>query len=382
MRPRVCYLLPMRAALIDGPQARRKVAGVSLLERMAVALHRGGAREIIIIGDDPTPSFRRLPPLGIETKTISSRQAASILEQGEIAVADGALFAFPTDVRRVLAEGGRLVDGAGRGLPLEVRRAGVSATDAPPVAAARPAFLVVGDAGLARAEREIWDGLESASDGFLDRWINRPLSRYLTRCLIHTPVSPNSITVLGTLVGLAGAGLIAAGSHLLAVLGALVFQLSASIDCADGDLARLLFKESRLGKWLDLILDNVVHLAIFAALAAYALKAAAPGPAVWLAASTAVGALLSLAVVIRGMRLSDQREDPGLRVLIAKVSNRDFSFFVILFTVLDRPLWFLWPGSILAHVFWIGLLCAQSERLRRFFGSEPLRRSLGEIEGT
>jgi phosphatidylglycerophosphate synthase len=372
----------MRAALIDGPQARRKVAGVSLLERMAVALHRGGAREIVIVGDDQPPSFRRLHSFPIELKTIPSGQAPSLFGQGEIAVADGALFAFPADVRRVLAERGRLVDGAGRGLALEVRRAGVPDSVVPPVAASRPAFLVDDDAALARAERELWDGLESPSDGLLDRWINRPLSRYLTRFLVHTPVTPNAITVLGTLVGLAGAALIAAGSHLLAVLGALVFQLSAAIDCADGDLARLLFKESRLGKWLDLILDNLVHLAIFAALAAYALKAPAPGPAVWLAASTAAGALVSLAVVIRGMRLADQRQDPRLRALIAKVTNRDFSFFVILFTTLDRPLWFLWPGSILAHVFWIGLLCAQSERLRQVPGSDPLRRSLGEVEGT
>jgi len=81
------------------------------------------------------------------------------------------------------------------------------------------------------------------------------------------------------------------------------------------------------------------------------------------------------------MRLADERQDPRLRALIAKVTNRDFSFFVILFTVLDRPLWFLWPGSILAHVFWLCLLCAQSERLRRLPGSDPWRRSLGEVEG-
>jgi phosphatidylglycerophosphate synthase len=275
-----------------------------------------------------------------------------------------------------------LVDGSGRQLPLEVRPAAASPGAIPAVAAARPAFLVDGDAAQARAERELWKGLESPGDGFLDRWINRPLSRILTRFLVHTPISPNAITVLGTLVGLAGAALIAEGSHSLAVLGALLFQLSAAIDCADGDLARLLFKESRLGKWLDLILDNLVHLAIFAAFAAHALKGPEPGPVIWLAASTSVGGLISLALVIRGMRLEAHRQDPRLQALFSRITNRDFSFFVILFTALDRPTWFLWPGAILAHVFWIGLLCAQSERLRRVLGSALWRRSLGKVEGS
>ena len=47
---------------------------------------------------------------------------------------------------------------------------------------------------------------------------------------------------------------------------ALLFQLAAIIDCCDGEVARLAL-ESPFGAWLDIAMDNVVHIAIFAGIA-------------------------------------------------------------------------------------------------------------------
>ena len=49
-------------------------------------------------------------------------------------------------------------------------------------------------------------------------------------------------------------------------LAALLFQLAAVIDCSDGEVARLTFTDSPFGAWLDITLDNLVHMAIFVAI--------------------------------------------------------------------------------------------------------------------
>ena len=46
--------------------------------------------------------------------------------------------------------------------------------------------------------------------------------------------------------------------------GAALFQLQSIVDGVDGELARLLHKESRFGFWYDVGVDNVTHMAVFA----------------------------------------------------------------------------------------------------------------------
>jgi phosphatidylglycerophosphate synthase len=77
------------------------------------------------------------------------------------------------------------------------------------------------------------------------------------------------------------------------VTGALIFQLSAIIDCVDGDLARALFKQSRLGKWLDLGGDQVVHFSVFAGIGIGVSRIYPSVPALVLGASAALGVLLA-----------------------------------------------------------------------------------------
>ena len=79
--------------------------------------------------------------------------------------------------------------------------------------------------------------------------------------------SPNTITLLSMVIGLMGAACLAMGSYRSGMLGALLFQLAVIVDCCDGEVARLTFAESRLGQELDLVSDNIVHMAVFAGIA-------------------------------------------------------------------------------------------------------------------
>ncbi len=87
--------------------------------------------------------------------------------------------------------------------------------------------------------------------------------RWMIRPLIHTPVTPNHLTTLRLLSGLAAAGAFAAGTYFWTVWGGVLFAVSALLDRADGELARLTGKMSNWGHWFDLYCDSIVNVAIF-----------------------------------------------------------------------------------------------------------------------
>jgi phosphatidylglycerophosphate synthase len=345
----------VRAVVRDREAARLELAGISLLERMAIALARAGASEVLVESEQPLPAWRRITALGIEVRRVRPGEV-----QGERVAADGALFALPREVRRAVEARARLVAPDGRPLPLVCEPGGAGVPQA--LRAESPCFLVTDEASRARAERLLWASLASPADGFADRFLNRPLGRIFAKLFARTPVTPNQITVAGTLLGLFGAALIAMGSSSAAVLGAVAFQLSAAIDCADGEIARVLFKESPLGKWLDLVLDNVVHVAIFAAIAAHWLRAGGPAPlAIGLGVSSVLGAAAAFAVVARGTR-SEAAGNGRLAALIDRMTNRDFSLLVLALAIAGRLEYFLFLAGTLSHAFWVAALRLQLSR--------------------
>ncbi len=211
----------------------------------------------------------------------------------------------------------------------------------------------------AEAERKLWASLTSTADGLVDRFFNRPLGRPLSKLLVRTPISPNQVSVVSILIGVAAAWFFARGNF---VAGALVFQLCAIIDCVDGDLARALFKQSRLGKWLDLGGDQVVHFSVFAAIGIGVARIDPSVPALALGASAALGVLLSFAVIVRALRQPAAQRGPLLNKLLDATANRDFSVLLLVLAIFGRMDLFLWMAGIGIHVFWIALLVLQSGR--------------------
>lgn len=117
-------------------------------------------------------------------------------------------------------------------------------------------------------ERRLLRAQRSAEDGpIVDRFLNRTLSGPITRLAVRWPVTPNQVTVLSLLAGLLGAWLLAHAAAAVTLGGLLLFQLSVVLDHVDGEIARLKFQSSRLGKWLDNCSDHVVDLAVIAAVA-------------------------------------------------------------------------------------------------------------------
>jgi hypothetical protein len=109
-----------------------------------------------------------------------------------------------------------------------------------------------------------------------------PLAQRLAEWLRPTSIRPNAVTATSAALMLAAAALIAAGATGLAAAAgiATAMALALVLDTADGRLARLQGTSSAFGRWLDEFLDEMVDLALHAAIAWAAF--ARDGRPVWL----------------------------------------------------------------------------------------------------
>ena len=220
---------------------------------------------------------------------------------------------------------------------------------------------VVTPLDLHRAEHRLYTSLKSELEGFVDRYFNRKLSRWCTRLFIAMGWSPNVITVTATLIGLLAAAGFAVGTYTAGVVAALLFQLAAVIDCSDGEVARLTFTDSPFGAWLDITLDNVVHMAIFGGIAigVYSNVFGSEYAWLWLAlgAAAILGNAFSFVLVNRAQKITMGSEwnSPKHAALsefmLKNVASRDFSVIVLLFAVCAKLEWFLWIAAIGSMVF-------------------------------
>jgi hypothetical protein len=98
----------------------------------------------------------------------------------------------------------------------------------------------------------------------LDLIFFRPLAFVFVLAVYRTSLTPNAVTVLATIVGVAAAIWMGIGSQPALVTAALLLILYDVLDCSDGMLARLQQTGSRIGRILDGAADYVVTVAFYA----------------------------------------------------------------------------------------------------------------------
>jgi len=109
---------------------------------------------------------------------------------------------------------------------------------------------------LEKAEAYLLEMLKKPTDGPVSRYLNRPLSRRITRHLVNREITPNQITSLSFAISILSAVLFFIPNYIYLLLGSILAQLSSVIDGCDGEVARLKFSESNFGKWFDAVLDR------------------------------------------------------------------------------------------------------------------------------
>src|SRR5204863_2804418 len=139
-------------------------------------------------------------------------------------------------------------------------------------------YVLARDArGVAEAEARLYAALGSPIDTRLDVVLHRRLSFHVTRAAVWLGVTPNAISVASFLVGLVAVWCFWRASQASALAGLLVYVAAVVLDHADGEVARLTLAESRLGEWLDILVDTIVHAALVIAMGLTAQRIAGGG---------------------------------------------------------------------------------------------------------
>ena len=95
-----------------------------------------------------------------------------------------------------------------------------------------------------------------------DSWTHR-LARVVVKPLVGSPVTPNHLTTLRLATGLAACAALATGQHRYEIWGGVLWVLSAFLDRADGELARLAGTQTRWGHFYDYGCDLAVMTCFF-----------------------------------------------------------------------------------------------------------------------
>lgn len=212
-------------------------------------------------------------------------------------------------------------------------------------------FVAVTDSGSRReAEALLYRSLGTEADSRVDRLINRPCSRLLTRLLVHLPVTPNQVSLVGLALGLAAAWQFWYATPQSALLGLLFYLTEMVADHSDGALARLTFRESHLGRWLDVSVDTVSNMLLVLGMAATA-GAVSGQPMVLAGALAAFGIVMSALVA----NFFPPRPNRGLGRVLRGIGNRD-----LFYLVLASFIFFLWKVQWLLP-YLVGLLAVGSQ---------------------
>ncbi len=102
--------------------------------------------------------------------------------------------------------------------------------------------------------------MSKPQDGFASRFLNRPISRRVTRLLLKFPIHPNAWTILIFFLPLIACVFLVRGDYLSVVIGAAIFQAFSILDGCDGEIARAKNLESKFGERLDHFCDFLASL--------------------------------------------------------------------------------------------------------------------------
>jgi phosphatidylglycerophosphate synthase len=347
--------------------AAERVGGVPLLKRILLSAERAGVRTLIICAGDAAPRLQDLmghrPPASrIEWVDTESAAASKALGDTGIspcffirasAVLNPLLL---TELKAAYHPGAPFMVPAGQGSDAPV------ALGSPAVPTGRLGPLVQVPLSPAAVCLDLANTTSEGAAAVLyralgkatDSWLIRRSRRFLfpvMRALVDTRVTPNQLTLAGFFIGLGAIACLWRGDYAWTVVGAMLFVLAYLADLLDGMLARLRLQESRWGGVMDYVLDNLVHVGIFAAIVR-AVYLRRPEPSVFIVGTLLMGGA-AIAAGIVGAHMIRGRP---VNTLLAQLMHRDFALIVLLAALVDRLDWFLWAAAIGINLFWPSVL--------------------------
>jgi len=259
-----------RVVILSDESANWQIAGLRQLDRLVLGLDEFAEAmgtaikiEIVVFWKPEIPLSERLLPKHQRITRVRITEASDSIEPEarilatRLFVARNALSKFFSTTPAVKIEQ-PIVDltGAWPGLFEQFERTCRSAT---------------------RAEEEHWRFLAQASeivasekhllrhsgksqDGMVSKFLNRPISRVITRLLLKLPITPNAWTMLIFAPALVAFVFLVRGDYTGFLTGTALFQLINILDGCDGEIARAKYLDSERGRRLDAFFDFVANL--------------------------------------------------------------------------------------------------------------------------
>lgn len=160
-------------------------------------------------------------------------------------------------------------------------------------------FDVSTRAGRRLAAKTVLKRTAKATDGWVARNCNRPISRAISGVLLSMRLNAWHASMITLAVGLMAAMLAVRPGYVALVGTGLLFQLASVLDGVDGEMARATLTESESGARLDTLVDHITYVACFVGLAIGWVREGVGSQALW----WMLAVLAALAVsIVRGAR--------------------------------------------------------------------------------
>jgi len=382
--------LATETALIAAPsRAANEIFGRPLLERLILSCERAGIRRFLIEApkarrneiETSLGRYRSHPAItlidSLEPATLEHEQLSP--ETACIALSGNLVF-FKSQLEAVLAEaaqkpgmivrlttadsdhGGEIAAGPCAEL---LRRGGINGEQLPKPLGDLPFALNGRPEDREEAELRLARSLRAetaAKDAPMARWVDRKLSWRLSMRLARTRITPNQITIANTLVGFAAGWMFAIPSYWWRLAAAVLFLISITIDGVDGELARLTMSETDFGGKLDVLTDNLVHVAVFIGIFIGCYRASGGVAYLWLTVLVLIGFGLCSYATYRAFSLRGTVAEKWLETL-DRWSGRDFAYLLVILALLNRLEWFAWGTAFGTYVFGFGLMWLTAHKL-------------------
>jgi phosphatidylglycerophosphate synthase len=353
------------------------IFGRSLLERLMINCERAGIRRFVIAvspehKDDLSRSLGRFRShqdvLMVESPDQAVESIGGLAPDAPVLSLSGNLVVTKPQLQLLISEyegGGGIVartvttdyDRGGEiavGPVGEILKRGGMVNDIRPAAAALLPFALNGrpedrDEAELRLARELRHET-AAKDAILARLIDRKLSWRISYRLARTAITPNQVTIANTLLGLGCAWLFSIPGYWARLTAAILFLLSVTLDGVDGELARLKMSETKFGGQLDILTDNIVHVAVFIGIFLGCYRASMSSAYLYLIPLVLGGFGMCAVATWRAFHIHGDEAAKWLDT-VDRWSGRDFAYLLVVFALTNRLEWFAWGTAFGTYVF-------------------------------
>ena len=202
-------------------------------------------------------------------------------------------------------------------------------------------------------DKESYQPVISHSDSpIIDRYIIRKISGFITWLLVKTPVTPNQVTIISLILGIASAAFFSHGAHTYTIIAGLFYFISTVFDQCDGEVARYKQMTSDFGKTFDIIVDSIVNATITIGITIAIYKTNGSGLSI-------IAGLLAMTGIVISLLLTtyfshENNNNTGTKEMLDRLNNKDFFYIIMLASVIfNQMIWFLLIMAIGTNIYWI-----------------------------